>query len=56
LAGLELHHVRASVLLIVGGDDDVVIGLNQDAYAKLSCTKKMEMFQAHPIYSRRQAH
>lgn len=43
LAGSELHQVRAPVLLIVGGDDDVVIGLNQDAYAKLSCTKKMEI-------------
>jgi putative phosphoribosyl transferase len=45
LAGSELHHVKAPVLLIVGGDDDLVIGLNQNAYAKLSCTKKMEIVQ-----------
>ena len=43
LAGSELHHVKAPVLLIVGGNDDVVIGLNQDAYAELSCIKKMEI-------------
>lgn len=43
LTGPDLHRVRAPILLIVGGDDDVVIGLNQDAYTKLSCTKKMEI-------------
>lgn len=43
LAGTELPHVKAPVLLIVGGDDDVVIELNQEAYEKLDCMKKMEI-------------
>ena len=41
LAGPELHFVSAPVLLIVGGDDDVVIGLNREAYVKLGGLKKM---------------
>ena len=36
LAGPALQSVRAPTLLIVGGDDDVVIGLNEEAIAQMS--------------------
>jgi alpha-beta hydrolase superfamily lysophospholipase len=32
--------VRASVLLLVGGKDEIVLGLNRQALAKLSCEHK----------------
>jgi putative phosphoribosyl transferase len=35
LAGPHLAHVRAPTLLIVGGDDDVVLGLNEQARSRL---------------------
>ena len=41
LAAAELHRVRAPTLLIVGGLDDVVIGMNQSAYDQLPCIKKL---------------
>ncbi|MCL4469567.1 MAG: alpha/beta hydrolase [Gammaproteobacteria bacterium] len=42
LAGEEaLGKVAASTLLIVGGFDDVVIGLNQAAYRLLKCEKEL---------------
>jgi putative phosphoribosyl transferase len=41
LAGDALAHVRSPVLLIVGGDDDVVIELNREAFARLHCTKEL---------------
>jgi putative phosphoribosyl transferase len=42
LAGRQaLGQVQAPTLLIVGGLDDVVIGLNQDAYAALQCEKQL---------------
>jgi pimeloyl-ACP methyl ester carboxylesterase len=40
LAGSALPHVRCPTLLIVGGDDEVVIGLNQAAFAKLGAATK----------------
>lgn len=44
LAGPQaLALVRAPTLLIVGGHDDVVIELNQQAYALLRCEKKLEV-------------
>lgn len=44
LAGPEaLQKVKAPTLLIVGGDDDVVIHLNREAYAKLQCEKRLEI-------------
>src|SRR4029453_10218520 len=41
LAGDTLPEIRAAVLLIVGGDDDAVISLNRDAFARLMCEKEM---------------
>jgi putative phosphoribosyl transferase len=41
LAGTALAHVISPTLLIVGGNDVPVIGMNEEAYAKLACVKKM---------------
>jgi len=41
LAGPALPHVRAPTLLIVGGDDDVVVELNREALRDLRCEKRM---------------
>ncbi len=41
LADRDLAGVKASTLLIVGGDDSVVIELNCEAMAKLACEKEM---------------
>jgi putative phosphoribosyl transferase len=38
-----LKKVNAPTLLIVGGMDDVVIQLNQDAYTALHCEKRLEV-------------
>jgi putative phosphoribosyl transferase len=43
LAHEALGAVRASTLLIVGGDDDVVIELNRQALASLTCEKCLEI-------------
>lgn len=43
MAGADLPRVQAATLLIVGGDDDVVIELNQQALAKLETTKALEI-------------
>jgi putative phosphoribosyl transferase len=43
LAGDLLSSVHAPTLLIVGGKDDVVIRLNQEALKKLNCSKKMNI-------------
>lgn len=43
LATVALPHVQAPTLLIVGGNDDVVIGMNEEALAQLRCTKKIEI-------------
>ncbi len=44
LAGPQaLTLVRAPTLLIVGGDDDVVIDLNRQAYDLLRCEKELEI-------------
>ena len=43
LAGDALPGVKAPTLLIVGGDDDVVIELNQQAYQQLHCEKRLEI-------------
>lgn len=41
LAGPALPHVRAPTLLVVGGEDDVVIELNREALRDLRCEKRM---------------
>jgi dienelactone hydrolase len=43
LAGDALRHVRAPVLLIVGGRDHMVIELNRRAYDELSCEKELQI-------------
>jgi pimeloyl-ACP methyl ester carboxylesterase len=43
LAGEALPLVVAPTLLIVGGFDDVVIRLNEEALAKLQCVKKLKI-------------
>lgn len=43
LAGDALPCVRCPVLLIVGGLDEVVIGLNQQAYDRLNCEKELKI-------------
>jgi putative phosphoribosyl transferase len=41
LAGDALERVRAPTRLIVGGRDEAVLALNQDAYARLRCDKDL---------------
>lgn len=43
LAGAALMEVRAPTLLIVGGADYGVIELNREAFAVLTCEKKLEI-------------
>ncbi len=43
LAGLALRRVEAPTLLIVGGNDDVVIDLNREAQAEMHATTKLEI-------------
>ncbi|OGT60421.1 MAG: hydrolase [Gammaproteobacteria bacterium RIFCSPHIGHO2_12_FULL_43_28] len=43
LAADSLPHVKAATLLIVGGQDDEVIKLNQSALARLTCTKDLDI-------------
>jgi putative phosphoribosyl transferase len=43
LAGDALARVQAPTLLIVGGEDDVVIDLNEQARARMDCEVKMEI-------------
>ena len=43
LAGDVLPNVKAPTLLIVGGNDDVVIELNEEAYAQLRCKKELKI-------------
>jgi putative phosphoribosyl transferase len=43
LAGKELAGVRAPTLLIVGGEDTVVIDLNRQAGERMSCEHRLEI-------------
>lgn len=43
LAGDRLAEVTAATLLIVGGDDPEVLALNQAAYHKLRCERRLEV-------------
>lgn len=45
LAAPVLDQINCPTLLIVGGDDDVVILLNQEAYDQLKGIKKMEIIE-----------
>ncbi|AXP82288.1 Putative phosphoribosyl transferase [Mariniflexile rhizosphaerae] len=45
LAMPVLHKIKAPTLLIVGGDDDVVIQLNKKAYVELGGIKKIEIIE-----------
>jgi putative phosphoribosyl transferase len=41
LAGAGLRHVQAPSLLIAGGNDDIVLELNERAFERLRCPKKL---------------
>lgn len=43
LAGNALEQVKADTLLIVGGLDDVVIRLNEEAFSRLTCRKQLSI-------------
>lgn len=43
LAGPALARIAAPTLLIVGGEDDVVIDLNREAMAQMCCEVKLEL-------------
>jgi len=43
LAGDALGRVQAPTLLLVGGDDDIVLGLNRRALAELPCEKELSV-------------
>lgn len=43
LAGSALHKVKCPTLLIVGGKDDVVIELNEQAMIELRCEKELRL-------------
>lgn len=43
LAGAALAHVQAPTLLIVGGADEPVIALNETAFRRLHCLKRIEI-------------
>src|SRR5262249_46701230 len=43
LAAADLPKVKAPVLLIVGGFDELVIDLNKQAYKLLACSKRLEI-------------
>ncbi|MDI9818382.1 MULTISPECIES: dienelactone hydrolase family protein [unclassified Legionella] len=43
LAGAYLPSVKAPTLMIVGGDDELVIKMNESALSKMTCVKKLEI-------------
>ena len=43
LAGPALAEMAAPTLLVVGGDDTAVIGLNRQAMGRLACEKRLEI-------------
>jgi len=43
LAGAALAKVQAPTLLIVGGDDDVVLELNREAMSQMHCRKELKI-------------
>jgi putative phosphoribosyl transferase len=45
LAGPALERVQAPTLLIVGGNDLPVIQMNQDAYNRMKCERRLEIIE-----------
>lgn len=45
LAGASLSEVRCPTLLIVGGEDTQVIGLNQKAQTRMTCQNRLEIVE-----------
>jgi putative phosphoribosyl transferase len=43
LAGDALPEVKAPTLLIVGGDDEVVLELNREAFERLTCHRQLDI-------------
>lgn len=43
MAGEKLEEISAPTLFIVGGDDEVVLQLNQQAFTRLKCEKHLEI-------------
>ena len=43
LAGAALGEVRSPTLLLVGGDDEQVLRLNEEAYDQLACEKRLDV-------------
>lgn len=43
MASAILHQVQAPTLLIVGGADQIVLGLNEEAHQSLKCPKKLQI-------------
>ena len=43
LAGAALPKVKAPTLLIVGGNDTPVIAMNQEAYDRMTCVRRLEI-------------
>ncbi|ABS27494.1 hypothetical protein Anae109_3309 [Anaeromyxobacter sp. Fw109-5] len=52
LAGGALEKVVAPTLLIVGGEDHRVLDLNEQAFLRLRCTKRLEIVPGRHICSR----
>lgn len=43
MAGVALSKIESPTLLVVGGNDEEVIELNQTAFKKLKCIKKLKI-------------
>ena len=43
LADEALPKIKSPTLLIVGGNDDIVIGLNQEAFDQMECKKELQI-------------
>ena len=50
LAGEALPKVKAPTLLIVGGNDDIVIELNEQVRDKMRCEVSLRLFQARHTF------
>jgi pimeloyl-ACP methyl ester carboxylesterase len=43
MAESALERVQAPTLLVVGGNDEVVLGLNRDAFRRMHCTRRLHI-------------